>query len=90
MNPSRKTSFVIKKLKTSQRFPSVGDIKADISDLLSTEVDNVGYIEPGHGNKGKQHQLETSEDLNEMYKWCGKKREIHLWCLGPVGDPGQL
>ena len=89
MNPSRKTSFVIKKLKTSQRFPSVGAIKADISDLLSTEVDN-GYIEPGHGNKGKQHQLETSEDLNEMYKWCGKKREIHLWCLGPVGDPGQL
>ena len=90
MNPSRKTSFVIKKLKTSQRFQSVEDIKADISDLLSTEVDNVGYIEPGHGNKGKQHQLETSEDLNEMYKVYGKKREVRLWCLGPVGDPGQL
>jgi len=25
-----------------------------------------------------------------MYKEYGKKHEVRLWCLGPVGDPGQL
>ena len=32
-------------------------------------MENFGYIEPGHGAKGKQRWLASTEDLEGMSSW---------------------
>ena len=39
---------------------------------------NLGYIEPGHGIKGRQRWIASSSDLTLMYQ-AHKKKEIILW-----------
>ena len=39
-----------------------------------------GYIEPGHGVKGKQRWLMNNEDVADMYTVHEGKKEILLWC----------
>ena len=39
-----------------------------------------GYIEPGHGVKGKQRWLMSDEDVVDMYTIHDGKKEILLWC----------
>lgn len=42
---------------------------------------DIGYIEPGHGLKGKQQTLIDDDDIDEMYDvYKMKKRGITLWC----------
>ncbi len=50
-------------------------------------LENFGYIEPGHGAKGKQCWLTSPDDLIDMYTIHGRKKEILLWCL--TADQGQ-
>ena len=48
---------------------------------LSTCNDVVfGYIEPGHGLKGCQHWITTTDDLKDMYKAYERRKEIIIWC----------
>ena len=46
----------------------------------------MGYIEPGHGKKGKQRELSDDEDLVQMYTLHKRKHDILLWCYGDVGE----
>jgi hypothetical protein len=39
--------------------------------------DVIGYIEPGHGQKGKLRELTTDDDLQEMYILY--KRKLEYW-----------
>ena len=39
-----------------------------------------GYVEPGHGAKGKKRWITSEADLKEMYLAYGGKKEILLWC----------
>jgi hypothetical protein len=48
---------------------------------------DVGYIEPGHGMKGKKQWLLTDADVEEMYKKHFGKSSILLWayaCVHPT------
>ena len=38
--------------------------------------DVIGYIEPGHGQKGKLRELSTDDDLKEMYVLYKRIQEI--------------
>ena len=44
-------------------------------------LESVGYIEPGHGAKGKQRWLTSIDDLKDMYRVHKGKTEILLWSL---------
>lgn len=44
---------------------------------------SMGYVEPGHGYKGKQRWLYSDEDLREMYSTYSGKKEILMWCFLP-------
>ena len=46
----------------------------------------MGYIEPGHGVKGKQVWLVDDEDIAEMYTRFKAKQEITLWCHAQKGS----
>ena len=85
VNRAKKSVYAMKKLRINRRFKSVDDLKRQLTDSLGQSIscDAVGYIEPGHGPKGKQRWLDSREDLDEMYQiyepYHGK-REILIWC----------
>lgn len=72
VNPRRKANYYVLPLR-SPKFTSVDDLKEKISELVSSEVDDVGYISPGHGVKGKQNIRLKSN----VYQLAGSKRDIN-------------
>ncbi len=80
INPKRKGNYNVKPLKTSKRFATIDNVRKELSQLVESEVDEIGYISPGHGMKGKQNALFVDDDLIEMYGEYRRKREILLWC----------
>jgi len=42
-------------------------------ELLKYQVTDIGYIEPGHGLKGKQRTLIDNDDIDEMYDMYKRK-----------------
>ena len=39
----------------------------------------MGFIEPGHGAKGKQQWIVDDDDFCDMYKTYKGKKDITLW-----------
>ena len=75
-------------LWTTRQFTSIEDIKDQLNELLKCKVADIGFIEPGHGLKGKQQTLIDDDDIEEMYDMYKRKRcGITLWCYTSVdGD----
>ena len=69
----------------SAKMPSVGvnDEKPDFA------VVDIGYIEPGHGMKGRKQWLNNDDDVNEMYSNHMGKRNILLWAYSHVRNPAK-
>ena len=53
---------------------------------VNNPINQIGYIEPGHGLRGKQRWLTSDNDIDEMYQLCNLKKEIIFWTflLSPV------
>ena len=67
-----------------KQFETVNDIKVGLAKWmnLSKEFDlAIGYIEPGHGTKGRKRWLHDDSDLIDLYQLYKGKKEIMLWCL---------
>ena len=80
INPGCKSDYKVETLK-SGRFTSTKDVRDQLSDLLKCQVTDIGYIEPGHGLKGKQQTLIGDGDIDEMDDVYKRKRcGITLWC----------
>ena len=74
------TGKSFKSMKSLRRFisnnlPNIPDVEKP--DICSVEI---GYVEPGHGMKGKKVWLFTDGDLLNMYAKHESKRSIRLWC----------
>lgn len=83
INPAKKSEYVVQKLRVTKRFESVDEIKENLVSTiqgLPSVIDQLGYIEPGHGAKGRQRWLSSYDDLKDMYSLHEKKLEILLWC----------
>ena len=52
-------------------------------------VVDLGYIEPGHGTKGRKQWLNNDEDVREMYTKHAGKRNILLWAYSHVKNPSK-
>ena len=89
INHSKKSEFKTKKISYKKRFISLIELKQKIEDEVGLiKKDQIGYMEPGHGKKGKKKEFEDDQDLHDMYtslKGC----EILLWCYGDVGQPAR-
>ena len=80
INPEKKSSYDVHKLLNfSDKTASFEDLKECLTELLGTEVDDVGYTSPGHGLKGRQNTCFIDEDLDHMYEEF-KRKDIILWC----------
>ncbi len=83
VNPVRKSEYVIRRVRDIPKFMSVDDAKLKLCEELEIDIQELGYISPGHGLKGKLNPLTCDEDLKDMYVEYKNKRDIMLWCSPP-------
>ena len=79
INANRRSQYVVRKLNSTEQFSSILSLKEQLTNQFQEAIIDFGYIEPGHGLKGKQVWLVEDADVDEMYTHF-KKREITLWC----------
>lgn len=68
-------------------FESISAVRESISkhcDIEKIKEVELGYIEHGHGAKGKKIWLNQDSDLKEMYAGAHKRNAINLWCFREV------
>ncbi len=87
MNQGRKSEYTMQKMSLNQ-FTTLEEMKQSLTRMLKFPVENFGYIEPGHGLRGRQQWMVQDGDLHEMYKSYNKRREILLWCVRPSARCG--
>ena len=93
INRSWKSVFYIKPLLYKQRFYALNELKKCIVEEIGPIEDVVvGYIEPGHGQRGKIRDLSDEDDLSEMYVPLKRQNNnVLLWCYdGNVGEPSNV
>ena len=89
VNPSCKKEFSSVELGNGGVHKSLASLQGFLSKKLSTnpkfklpDLQNVemGYVEPGHGMKGRKIWIHTDDDVNMMYEKHDKKKSVLLWC----------
>ena len=87
VNPRRKSDFTVLKLKSQEKFFDVDDLKKQVAKECKGKVEEpirqIGYIEPGHGLRGKLRWLSSNDDLCDMYELFRGKKELILWTYAP-------
>ena len=84
MNPKKRSDFAVSKLSYEGFFKDIRHLKEV---MLATFPDDfnvdgqIGYIQPGHGAKGRQLWISSNADVQQMYAQCDGKKEILLWFL---------
>ena len=80
---NRKSGVEVRKWDTDVEFTNVAEMKRrlvdDVSDCLDGEDMTFGYLEPGHGTKGRQVPILNSGDLSSMYSTHRGRKQIILW-----------
>ena len=90
VDPSKKKDYVMAKIDQSavQKGITFDEMKQLIlsifpSDIPQPDIDKLefGYIEPGHGLKGRKEWILDDDELLEFLERCeGKKTKLTLWC----------
>ena len=50
----------------THHFTSIDNLKKTLSEAFGFQVGSIGFVEPGHGLKGRQHWLVRDKDLQDM------------------------
>lgn len=83
ISPHTAESGVVKRWDNESTFGDVSVMKnhlsTDFAEFIQDAQFSFGYIQPGHGSKGRQQSLEVSEDLSTMYSVYSGKKQIILW-----------
>lgn len=91
VNPAKKSDYHIYTIRDSVEFRTVKSlekfIKANFKEFKEADAMCIGYVEPGHGWKGKQQWINTDEDLGELYAVYKAKKNLMLWCHLPKKKP---
>ena len=84
MNASKKSDYTVVKFSKQGEIETISELKSELlarfADRLSGDIE-VGYIQPGHGLRGKQEWLCCDDDIQEMYDLHSRKKSILLWCF---------
>lgn len=87
INPSRLSDFKTVNIRGTRYCETLEELKEFISCNLPTSITDppdfsvveLGYLESGHGSKGRKVWLCDDEDLAKMYRE-NKGKKILLWC----------
>lgn len=88
VNPSCMRDFKTVDIRGQKLCSSLDELKefimsrlpSGIGDVPDLEAVDMGFVEPGHGGKGRKVWLFNDDDLHNMYKTHQKKKRILLWC----------
>lgn len=84
INSKKKSDYMVLGVGFRGRFADPEAIKAKLHEAhpekITSNTKEVGYIQSGHGCRGKQRWIVSEEDIEEMYKDYNGKGEILLWC----------
>jgi hypothetical protein len=82
VNPRKKSDYHVEKWRVSEQFTSVEQFETKLKERFDKLKGNLsfGYIEPGHGLKGRQQWIMDDHDILDMYKVYMGKKEIIIWC----------
>lgn len=88
VNPSKKSDYRVEKWHVSKEFASVNDFESELKSKFTMLKGKLtfGYIEPGHGLKGRQHWIVNDSDIIDMYKMYKGKNEVIIWCHLPASS----
>ena len=88
VNPKKKSEYEIQVLQTDRMFTTVEELKTQIAQDCKSKIlekpTQLGFIEPGHGLRGKQKWINEEDELKEMYDLHQGKDQIILWCFHTV------
>ena len=79
MKTKKKSEYSVQTF-TGNEFETLEELVNELKLTLKVNSQEIGYVEPGHGLKGKNRWLNNNEDIAEMYVKYGKRTEITLWC----------
>lgn len=87
INPSRLSDFKTVNIRGTKYCETLDELKEFLSCNLPTSITDppdfnvveMGYLESGHGSKGRKVWLCDEEDLAKMYRE-NKSKKILLWC----------
>ena len=75
--------YLVKKWATNARFSTATEmqqqLEADFAAVLQGASFHFGYIQRGHGVKGRQFTITADEDVNSMYDEYRGRGDIILW-----------
>ena len=54
----------------TRRFTSIDNLKKTLSEAFGFQVGSIGFVESGHGLKGRQHWLVQDKDTYSVHKKC--------------------
>lgn len=88
INPRKKKDYRVYNIRDCAAFETMRSLEEFIKSKFSEFSDSanmmsIGYIEPGHGWKGKQLWLNNDDDIEDLYRACQKMKTILLWCYLP-------
>ena len=84
INPARLSDFKTVNIHAKAYCESLDVLREFLKKNVSTSVDftlvDIGYIETGHGAKGRKVWLCDNDDVHKMYLEYKDKSKIMLWC----------
>lgn len=82
INPDAKRDYKLQQIPSKEEFSSVTSLRDAIADVVPSGFTDIGYIEPGHGLKGRKFWITMDSDLIELYKQhnCKNCYSVLLWC----------
>lgn len=91
INPSRMSEYKNVEIQSRGYCKTFSELKEFISNNLPSTIEapnlqevEMGFIEPGHGGKGRKVWLFDDNDLQKMYEVHQHKKLILLWCYTHV------
>ena len=84
INLKKKSMYITKSLLQTDRFDTLSDLRRYVKEKIGQLQGTLGYVEPGHGAKGKMRELHDDEDVAEMYVLHKRKSDVLLWLYGSV------
>ena len=83
INPMNKSGVEVRKWNIDFAFTDISEMKhqllEDVCACADGEELTFGYLQPGHGTKGRQVPLLNSSDLSNMYSAHDGRKQIILW-----------
>ena len=93
INPSRMSEYKNVEIHGRGYFKVFNELKEFVSANLPSSIEipklqevEMGFIEPGHGGKGRKVWLFDDNDLQKMYEVHRLKKQILLWCYTHVSS----